>query len=336
MLVPALLLPLVAIVAANVLPAAYSTSATLWVDVATDETASPNTKLSTASAEEANAFGDWLETLSFRKQVVTDAGLAPLVEALQWPEPSAPGSWFTSLGMAPLAQRLGGTQPGSVEEAWKRATDYVLKTIDVRDKGNNLITVTYTGPDKVNAQKLVQAATSNFLREKANAAQRKVEESNRVHDPIIAELETEVEDARKAYASYSASLPASHSVTQEQELQDLEAAYKDASSRLEELKLNRASATLSTLTDWTNKSPNVTLVDAPDAPKGTQGVIALAKLSLLAGVLGCCVGGVLIVFRTWLDRELRIPEDVEARLGRPVIAVLPLIGEPGTGVSRGR
>jgi uncharacterized protein involved in exopolysaccharide biosynthesis len=334
-LAPILVLPVLAFVALKVLPTSYTTSATLWVDVATDESSASSAKVSTPSQDEAKAFQDWLETVAFRKQMITDAGLAPQVEALQWPAPTAPGTWFADIGLSPVAKKLDGTTPATADEARKRATDYVLKTIHVTAKGDNLVMVTYSGPDKANGQKLVEAATSNYLREKASAAQRKVDESNRVHDPIIADLEQEVEDARNAYSSFSASLPSIPTAAQQQQLTDLETAYKDATSRLEELKLNRDSSTLSTLTDWTNKSTNVSLIDAPDSPQNTQGLMALAKMAILAGMLGSFLGGVLVVLRTWLDRELRIPEDIEARLGRPVIAVLPLMAEPKLGAGRG-
>ena len=65
-------------------------------------------------------------------------------------------------------------------------------------------------------------------------------------------------------------------------------------------------------------------------------MIALAKYAIMAGFVGTFLGGVLVVFRTWLDRELRIPEDIETRLEAPVIAVLPLIGGSRTEFGRGR
>ena len=335
LILPVVLLPLLALLALEVLPTSYTTSATLWVDVATDTSSASASKASTPSTDEAAAFQDWLATVAFRKQIVTDAGLAPQVEAMQWPSPMAPGTWFADIGLNPVAKKLSGTQPATVDDAWKAATDYVLKTITVSAKGDNLLLVTYNGPDRAAGQKLVQAATSNYLREKGDAAQRKVDESNNVHDPIIANLQGEVDEARKEYSSYAASMPATPTQAQSQQLQDLETAYQDATSRLEQLKLNRDSSTLSTLTDWTNKSTNVTLVDAPDLPQKALGVTSLVKYGIMAAMLGFVLAFVLIVLRTWLDRELRIPEDVETRLGRPVIAVLPLIPEAKIGVARG-
>ena len=336
LILPVLLLPVLALVALNVMPASYKTSATLWVDVATDTSSANPTKASSPSTDEAAAFQDWLATVAFRKQIVTDAGLAPQVEAMQWPSPTAPGTWFSEIGLKPVAKKLGGSTPANVDAAWKAATDYVLKTIVVTPKGDNLLLVTYSGPDRAVGQKLVQAATSNYLREKGAAAQRKVDESNNVHDPIIANLQQEVDEARKEYTSFAATMPATPTQAQTQQLTDLETAYKDATSRLEQLKLNRDSSTLSTLTDWTNKSTNVTVVDAPDAPQKALGVMALAKYVVMTAMLGFVLGSVLIVFRTWLDRDLRIPDDIETRLGRPVIGVLPLIAEPKIGAARGR
>ncbi|HEX5141478.1 MAG TPA: hypothetical protein VFX19_11075 [Dehalococcoidia bacterium] len=334
-ILPALLLPILTVVALLVLPQDHATTATLWVDVAIEQDYTNSSKVLTASQEEAKAFHDRLETLAFRKQVVIDAGLAPLVEARQWPEPSKLGSWFASLGLSPIAKKLGGSQPSTVDEAWQRATDYILKSITVEDKGENLVLVTYSGPDAANAQTLVQAATDNYLKEKAAAAQRKVDESNRVHDPIIAALATEVEQARQAWANFAASLPAQPNPSQQQQAADLEKAYRDSAERLDELQLNRDSSTLSALTQWTNKSPNLTLVDAPDKPAGGLGVIAALKFVVLAGALGGVIGCFMVILRTWFDHEVRIAEDVEARLGAPVVAVMPLLSETRMGTASG-
>ncbi len=336
LLLPALALPIVAIAALFVMPTNYTTTATLWVDRATQEQYSSSSVVLTPSAEEAQGFNDRLNTLSFRRQVIVDAGLAPLVESLQWPQPSGPVSWLDDIGLSAVGEKLGGTSSKTLEESWTRATAALLNSVTVESKGDNLILVTYTGPDKANGQALVNAATANYLEEKANAAQRKVDESNRVHDPLVAALEAEVETARQAWVNFAASLPVSPSPAQEQQSTELEAVYKDGLSRLEEMKLNQASATLAAVTEWTNTTPNATLVDAPDSPKPLLGMTSLIKYAIMAGFVGTFIGLVLVVFRTWLDRELRIPEDIEGRLEAPVIAVLPLLGGSRTEFGRGR
>ena len=336
LLLPAMALPVVAIMALFAMPTTYTTSATLWVDRAIEEQYNSSSTILTASAEEAQAFNDRLKTVSFRQDVIVDAGLAPLVESLQWPRPIGPATWFDNIGLAPIGAKLGGTPAKTVEESWGRATQALLNSVTVESKGDNLILVTYTGPDKENAQALINAATSNYLTEKANAAQRKVDESNRVHDPLVAGLESEVETARQAWVNFSASLPAAPTSSQVQQAEELEAVYRDGLARLDEMKLNRAAATLSAVTEWTNTTPNATLVDAPDSPEALMGMVGLLKYAIMAGFVGAFLGVVLVVFRTWLDRELRIPEDIEIRLETPVIAVLPLIGGPRTEFGRGR
>ncbi len=334
-ILPALVLSLLTIAALVAMPSKQSTTATLWVDVAIEEQFSSSSDVLTASEEEARAFTDRLNTLAFRRQVLVDAGLAPLIESLEWPAPSAPGTWLASQGL-PFAGRFGGAKPADVDTAWTMATDHVLKSITVTPKGENLVQVTYTGSDATNAQKLVEAATNNYLKEKAAAAQRKVDESNRVHDPIIAALTIEVEQARQAWANFTASLPPVPTAVLASQAAELEKTYRDGAERLEQLKLSRASATLSALAEWTNKSANVTLVDAPDEPSSSVGPISIAKFAIFAAMVGAGIGGVLVVFRTWMSREIRIPEDIETRLEIPVIAVLPLVVEAGRGRRNGR
>jgi uncharacterized protein involved in exopolysaccharide biosynthesis len=336
LLLPALLLPAVALIALYILPSKYSTSATLWVDRATEEQYSPSAIILTPSAEEAQAFSDRLETLSFRHQVIVDAGLAPLVESMQWPEPAGPATLLDDIGLGSIAGKLGGSPAKTVDQSWTRATDALLSSITVESKGDNLLVVTYTGPDKTNGQALVSAATTNYLNEKANTAQRKVDESNRVHDPLVTQMEQEVETARQAWMNFSASLPATPTDAQKQQTDELEAVYKDGLARLDQMKTNQASATLSAVTEWTNTTPNATLVDAPDKPEPLIGMMSLVKYAVMAGFVGLFLTGVLVVFRTWLDSDLRIPEDIEGRLDVPVIAVMPMIGSTRTEFGRGR
>ena len=336
LILPALALPLVAITALFAMPKQYTTTAALWVDRAIEEQFTSSSIVLTAGAEEARAFNDRLETVSFRLDVIVDAGLAPLVENLQWPQPVGPASWLDDIGLEAVGAKLGGTPAKTVEESWVRATQALLSSLKVESKGDNLIVVTYTGPDKENAQALVNAATSNYLEEKSNAAQRKVDESNRVHNPLVAALEADVETARQAWVNFSAALPTFPTASQEQQVDELEAVYRDGLSRLDAMKLNQASATLAAVTEWTNTTPNATLVDAPDRPQPLRGVASLLKYAIMAGFVGSFLGAVLVVFRTWIDRELRIPEDIEGRLDAPVIAVLPQIGGSRTEFGRGR
>jgi capsular polysaccharide biosynthesis protein len=306
------------------------------VDRAIQEQYTSSSEILTPSAEEARAFNDRLDTVTFRHDVIVDAGLAPLVESLQWPQPVGPASWLDNVGLKAIGKKLGGTPPENVQQAWSRAEAALLSSLKVQSKGDNLIVVTYSGPDKENAQALVNAATANYLEEKANAAQRKVDESNRVHDPLVSALEQEVETARQAWVNFSASLPVTPTEAQSQQEDELEAVYKDGLARLDDMKLNRAAAILAAVTEWTNTTPNATLVDAPDSPASLLGMFALAKYAVMAAFVGTFIGAVLVVFRTWLDRDLRIPEDVEARLEAPVLAVLPLIGPNRTEFGRGR
>lgn len=335
LLLPAILLPVVAVAVLLVMPARYTTSATLWVDRATEEQYTSSSSILTASEEEAAAFNDRLETVSFRRQVLMDAGLAPLIESLQWPISAGPATWLEDVGLGAVAAKLRAGPAKDAEESWTRALKSLLQSLEVKATGENLILVTYTGPDAENGQALVNAATSNYLREKAAAAQRKVDETNRVHDPLVSALESEVENSRAAWANFRASLPASPSDAQEQQLDELEATYRDAVARLEEMKLYRASATLSAVTEWTNTTPNATLVDEPDSPEPLIGMFALAKYAVMAGFVGVFLGAVLVVFRTWINRSLRGPGEIEALLNTSVIAILPQF-ETRTESSNGR
>lgn len=335
-LVPALALPIVAAALLFAMPTKYTTSSTLWVDRATEQQYNSSAVVLTASEEEAQAFSDRLKTLSFRHQVIVDAGLAPLVESMQWPQSAGPAPLLDKIGLSALGKKFGGAPPATIADSWTRATDAVLNSVTVTTKGDNLIVVTYNGTDKTNGQALVTAATSNYLKEKADAAQRKVNESDRVHDPLVSAQEQEVETARQAWVNFTASLPASPSPTQQQQATQLENVYKDDLSRLDQMKLDQASATLSAVTQWTNTTPNATLVDSPDTPQRLLGMTSIAKYAIMAGFVGAFLGLVLVVFRTWLDRELRIPEDIEGRLEAPVIAVLPLIGGARRELGSGR
>lgn len=330
-IVPALLLPLAVMAALLLLPRTHSTTATLWVDRAIEETYTGGA-VAAPSVEEASAFHSRLETVSFRRQVIIDAGLAEQVEQGQWPAPSRLAGWLADIGLTPLASRLGGGSLSSAEAAWTRATDAVRDAFTVEARGEHLVLVAFTSTEDSSAQALLEAATNNYLQEKANAAQRKVEETLRVHDPMVAAQEAEVEAARQVWVDFTESLPASPNAFQLQQADGLESAYRDGLARLEEMKLNRTGATLAAVTEWTNKSRSTTLVDPPAAPSPDLGPFSILVFGVLGGGVGLFIGGVLVVFRTWVDEgSLRGPEDIEVRLGMPVLAVLPAVSEKGIG-----
>ena len=326
-LLPALLLPALVFAGLRALPPTYEVGATLWVDPATDEAPNYNGTAPSASAVEARAFQEHLRTEAFRERLIRDAGLEGDVASYAWPKPQAPASLLAQFSITrPVAKAIGGTEATSLDEAWDRATEAVLKQVTVTDLGHNLLAMTYKGPDRETGLRLVAAAIDANNDEKATAAQRKVDSSSSVQSPVVTALEAEVAAARDAYTQYAVVIPATPSASERQKLEDLQKTYLDASNRLQQLKIAQAQSTLQTLSEWTNKATSLTVIDAPGGPLApTMGLKLQLALTLLAGGLGLALGGALVVVRTWLDGTVRGAAGIEARLQVPVLAVVPVL-----------
>lgn len=327
-IVPALALPVLVFLGQKAMPQTYKVTATMWVDSPASLQRNQQGQIQTASSMEAQTFRERLSTNAFRDQVIKDAGLTDSVNALKWPKGQAPGKWLAKLpGMKPFAKVLGGTDPADKDAAWKRAYATLL-SLQIKDEGNNVFTVTYLGPDGEIGQKLVNAATKNYLAEKAATNKRKIDERNAINQGYVDQARADMEGARTAYQDYLGTLPAEPSSNQVRRLGLLQSAYEDSLRNLQQLRLNQVQAAESTLQEVTNDSRNVLLVDSPSPakpPVPAYGMKHVAVLAIAAGFLGLALGGILIVFRTWMDRALRVTADVQLRLQAPVVGSLPTI-----------
>jgi uncharacterized protein involved in exopolysaccharide biosynthesis len=327
-LLPAVILPVLVVLGTKAMPHTYKVTATMWVDSPSTLLRNQQGQVQTASALEAQAMRERLTTNAFRDQVLADANLTDSINKLSWPAAQAPGKWLAKLPLAtPLAKALNGTRPADKDAAWKRAYS-VLAGLQIKDEGNSVFTITYMGPDGEIGQRLVNATAKDYLAEKAASNKRKVDERAAINAPFVEAARIETDNARNALQDYLGTLPNEPNSNQVRRIGVLQAAFDGASQNLQALRLNQAQSAQSTLTDLSNDSRQVALVDAPvpgKAPALAYGMKHLAMLAIAAGILGAALGGILIVFRTWLDRALRVTADVQLRLQAPVIGALPTI-----------
>lgn len=73
-------------------------------------------------------------------------------------------------------------------------------------------------------------------------------------------------------------------------------------------------------------SNNVTLVDRADVPREPSSPKLLLNI-LIAFVLGVGLAALFVFLREYFDDTIRSPEDVEAKLGLPLLGLIPLAGE---------
>jgi len=72
---------------------------------------------------------------------------------LQWPLPAGPASWLDDVGLGAVAAKLRAGPAKDAEESWTRALKSLLESLEVKATGENLILVTYTGPDAENGHR---------------------------------------------------------------------------------------------------------------------------------------------------------------------------------------
>jgi uncharacterized protein involved in exopolysaccharide biosynthesis len=332
-LIPALAVPVLVFGGLRLKGDSFEVKATLWVEEPQPDSATTVSPTSlTPARREVMAFEERLDSEAVRLRILEGAKLLERVDALQWPlHREAPG-WLTSLpAVGAVIDKAFGAAPATAAEARMAALDYVRSSVAVKEKGRNLLEVTYSGSDPEGGAALVSAAIAINATEKAALAQKQAEESVRFFNDQVVVLEQGHAQAREALLAYKATLPfggTPQTAIQVERVQELVREQEAARTRLEEARKARDAAYVQSLTEQSRRANNLRMLDRPVPPTSPVGGLKrTVMLTLAAGVFGAALGAGFIVLRTWATRSVRRPEELEMRLALPVIAAVPLLGD---------
>jgi uncharacterized protein involved in exopolysaccharide biosynthesis len=347
-LIPLVATPLMALLVMLYLGTAYQVEALIWAqpsqlfDPMRDERSSL-----AANERESQAIQEWLETEAFRKEVMDQVGLTAAIMGGQWPAPSRMSLEAQRLGLTQIwglrqaLRPLGLVPPDDTQEALDQALGMVRKTLSVSAEGQNLMRITYRGPEPALGQAMVEQVINLYrervLRSRTQEAQMGIDFYGRQLQIQEARLHDSSEQYRQFLESHPAPIPGQlRPASEEATLEALRRAYQLEQSlyesylrRLDEVRIESEAAI-------SNRDITFQVVDHPQQPEVAAFSATTIGTTLIIGILlGAILGTLPIVAMTALDGSVRTTGDIEQIAAPPFVAQVPLIpvkGRQGDGV----
>jgi uncharacterized protein involved in exopolysaccharide biosynthesis len=197
--------------------------------------------------------------------------------------------------------------------------------------GDNLVRVGAETDNPEAAQNLASATIDAFRNKMVELEVSGTQTAERILQEQIIDADAAVTTAREALissvgdmtAAEQADLPLRDQLQFEQLQSDLVA----ANTRLTELEGQLAAAELRTGDATTVIEQRYDIVDEPNLPRASEPRFQQAVFTMaLFATLGIIVSAALLVLAAALDRTVRVPNDITARTGIDVLAVVPKIG----------
>lgn len=336
-LIPALSVPIIAVLAVALAGPRYDVTASIWVAPSPfSDPASRSRTVPPSNELEAQALREWLKTESFRREVMDRVGLVNAIQRGQWPAPSQLQLFVRDAGLSEVPL-LGGTlralglvAPSTTDEAMTQGLCMLSRSLKVASDGNNLLLITYNGNEPALGQRLVEEVIALYNEKTLAVRSEEVRSVTDFYTRQVTLQEERLGQAAQALQQYLATHPEPPpgSVRPPAELAELEnlrrnyvlaqTLYEHALSSLEEVRIETEAAI-------SNRNQSFQLIDLPLEPDSasfsTRSIITTLLLGLL---LGATLGLVPIVVSTWLDGKVRTREDVEKAVSTPLIAQVPL------------
>lgn len=341
-LIPALAVPLVALLAVALAGPRYDVTASIWVAPSPFSGPSGSSRSAPPSNElEAQALREWLKTESFRREVMDRVGLSSAIQQGRWPVPSQLQLFMrdTGLGSLPLVgaalRAMGLVAPSTKDDAMAHGLRTISSSLKVASDGNNLLLITYSGNEPALGRRLVEEMIVLYNEKTLAVRGEEVRAVTDFYTRQVTLQEERLGQAAQALQGYLAAHPepppgTARPPAEAAELENLrrnyvlaQTLYEHALSRLEEVRIETEAAI-------SNRDQSFQVIDVPLEPEmaslSTRSIIMTLLLGLL---LGATLGLVPIVVSTWLDGKVRTREDVERAISTPLIAQVPIL--PGEG-----
>lgn len=215
--------------------------------------------------------------------------------------------------------------PKEVEET----LDEVRDAIWVDDLGNNTVTIGAAHEDPVIAQQLAQATIDVFLQWKINAGREQSDAALTFIQNLVDEYQKETEAAEKELKSYLEAHPepvrGSRPPLETIEINRLQNNLTNAMDRTRQALDDLENTQLTSAVNESNIRQIYLLFDAPRVPtEPARSLRSIARDLIIFTLIGILVTIVGLITASFIDRTFRFKEDVEQKLGLPVIASLPM------------
>lgn len=216
----------------------------------------------------------------------------------------------------------------SAVESGQITRDELRSSVSASARGNNLIAVTATTPRPEQSQLLSQAVSDTFVEYVVQNDLGDQQVRVNFHETQLEEYERRLDDASDEYESYieeneiaeEDDRPFVEQLAIERLEQNLERAtdsFLDAQARLDEANL-AADAARAVV------ARQLRVIDPPEVPTAALSTRRDAAITFVTfTALGTILAFAFVVARALLDRTVRVPDDITARVGLDVLAVVP-------------
>ncbi len=216
--------------------------------------------------------------------------------------------------------------PRKVEET----LDDVREAVWVKDLGNNTVNIGAAHEDPHIAQQLASATIEVFLQWKINASREQSNAANSFFQNLVDSYQDETQAAEGKLRSYLEAHPVpvkgDRPPMESLEIDRLQSNLASAMDRLRQAQDNLENTQLTSAVNESNIRQVYLLFDAPKLPTNSaRSLRSIARDLVIYTLLGIVLTIVGLVTASFIDRTFRFPEDIEHRLGIPVIASLPLL-----------
>ena len=336
-LIPIIFIPLVTLMVSLITGREFVVNATVWVEPNSFLTQQSGSSRIKPNERQAIAIADRLRTVSFRSEIMERSGLTKAVIEGTWPTSTREQQLLASNPVtAPLAAILGFSPPASVNEAAVLAMREIRDSIKVRTVGDNLVVVTYAGPDPEYGQLFIENILSLHQEQILDAKLREQETGKTFLENEVADQKATLDKAQKNLQTFEQNHPAPPPGFDRQDpneaqelatLQQIERAerekYDSSRNRLEALRFASEEAITSLTLPFR-------IIDDPVAGSATS-TISIRRLALM-GMLGIALGSILgtsaIIIATWRDHTIRTRADVERSVLVSRIVDVPKLSVP--------
>lgn len=206
--------------------------------------------------------------------------------------------------------------------------DEVRGSISAFSKGDNLIAVAASTPRPEQSQRLAASTLEAFVEwvvaNDIGDAGLRIETYEGIRDRYQREYDEAAEELRQYLFDHPAGDEANRSAAEEVDIARLQDAVDRADEALTEARTNLDEAQLASDVARTVVTRQLRTVDAPQLPTAPESglrdtLMTIAIFTALGLMLS--IGGIVTV--AMLDRTIRVPDDLSAKFGVEVLAVVP-------------
>lgn len=207
----------------------------------------------------------------------------------------------------------------------------VRRSVGAYADGDNLVRIAAATDDPELSQRLAKATMDSYRQWIIDNDVAQSTEAEQFFENLVAQTEEDLRVAQDALNRYALENPVedeeNRPLSQRLQIESLQAVVDRAATQYQNALDKRDEANLATAQARTVVEQRLQVVDEPEVPLAAEPRLRDAIMTVaIFAVLGTMISIALLVVAAMLDRTVRVPADIEARLGVEVLAIVPASG----------